>query len=292
MIVVTLTDCPPKLRGDLSKWLMEINTGVYVGKLSARVREELWSRICENISHGRATMVYSANNEQGMEFRIHNTSWEPVDYEGLTLIRRPAKPSVENPKYDQPSKARTWQKLNSMNAGKAKKKQQEGYVVIDLETTGLQKETDEIIELAAVRVIDHKIAGEFSVLIRTEKKLSNEITELTGIRQEMLEESGLPLAEAIEQFCGFIGSSAMVGHNISFDRVFLNRACAKLGRDLIHNIGKDTLSMARRCVKEVPDYKLATLAKHFGIPIEEKHRALADCKTTFLLYEKLNEIQG
>ena len=73
MIVVTLTDCPPRLRGDLSKWLLEINTGVYVGQLNKRVREELWKRICDNLPRGRATMVYSANNEQGMEFRVHNT---------------------------------------------------------------------------------------------------------------------------------------------------------------------------------------------------------------------------
>ena len=51
MVVVVLTDCPPKLRGDLSKWFFEINTGVYVGNVSARVRERIWKRICENIKH-------------------------------------------------------------------------------------------------------------------------------------------------------------------------------------------------------------------------------------------------
>ena len=45
MTVVVVTDCPAKLRGDLTKWMIEINTGVYVGNLSARVREELWIRI-------------------------------------------------------------------------------------------------------------------------------------------------------------------------------------------------------------------------------------------------------
>ena len=57
MVVITLSDCPPKVRGDLSKWLIEINTGVYVGQVSMRVREELWKRICENLHTGRATMV-------------------------------------------------------------------------------------------------------------------------------------------------------------------------------------------------------------------------------------------
>ena len=52
MIVITLTDCPPKVRGDLSKWLLEISTGVYVGNLSARVRTELWGRICEHVKAG------------------------------------------------------------------------------------------------------------------------------------------------------------------------------------------------------------------------------------------------
>ena len=89
MVVVTLTDCPPKLRGDLTKWLMEINTGVYVGKVSARIREMLWTRICEHLSQGRATMVYSTNNEQGMEFCVHNSSWKPVDFDGLQLVMRP-----------------------------------------------------------------------------------------------------------------------------------------------------------------------------------------------------------
>ena len=50
MVVVTMTNCPSKLRGDLSKWLCEINTNVYVGQISARVRDALWDKICENIN--------------------------------------------------------------------------------------------------------------------------------------------------------------------------------------------------------------------------------------------------
>ena len=83
MIVVSMTNCPPKLRGDLTKWLMEINTGVYVGQVSARVREALWKRICENIGSGQATMVFSTNNEQHMDFYVHNSSWIPVDLDGM-----------------------------------------------------------------------------------------------------------------------------------------------------------------------------------------------------------------
>lgn len=86
MIVLSLSNCPPKLRGDLSKWLVEINAGVYVGRVSARVRDELWQRVCENLRDGRATMVFRANTEQGMDFRVHNTTWIPVDYDAFPRV--------------------------------------------------------------------------------------------------------------------------------------------------------------------------------------------------------------
>ena len=90
-----MTDCPPRLRGDLSKWLQEINTGVYVGNVNSRVRDAIWNRVCENLKTGRATMVFSTNNEQKMDFRVHNTLWTPVDFEGIQLMRRPLPNSSE-----------------------------------------------------------------------------------------------------------------------------------------------------------------------------------------------------
>lgn len=90
MIVVVLTVSPPKLRGHLTRWLFEISAGVYVGKVSARVRELLWEQIKENIGKGRAVMAYATNNEQGLEFQTIGQEWEPVDYEGLELILRPS----------------------------------------------------------------------------------------------------------------------------------------------------------------------------------------------------------
>lgn len=89
MIVIVLTDSPPKLRGHLTRWLFEISPGVYVGKVSARVRELLWEQVKENIALGRAIMTYSSNNEQGLEFVTIGQEWEPVDYEGLELMMRP-----------------------------------------------------------------------------------------------------------------------------------------------------------------------------------------------------------
>ena len=85
-----MTNCPPRLRGDLSKWLCEINTGVYVGNVSSRVRDALWDRVCQNLKNGQATLVFTTAGEQRMDFRTHNTTWEAVDFDGIKLMRRPA----------------------------------------------------------------------------------------------------------------------------------------------------------------------------------------------------------
>lgn len=88
MIVVVLSVCPEKLRGELTRWLLEISAGVYVGHVPARVRDLLWLRITEDVFRGRALMVHTARNEQRMTFRVHNHAWETVDHEGLVLMRR------------------------------------------------------------------------------------------------------------------------------------------------------------------------------------------------------------
>ena len=67
-----MTNCPPRLRGDLSKWLCEINTGVYVGNVSSRVRDAVWDRVCQNLKNGQATLVYTAAGEQRM---LLNSGW-------------------------------------------------------------------------------------------------------------------------------------------------------------------------------------------------------------------------
>ena len=88
-MVLVLTACPAGLRGDLTKWLMEISPGVFVGDPSARVRDLLWERSVELSREGRVLLVHSANNEQGMLFRTHRHSWRPSDFDGLTLMTRP-----------------------------------------------------------------------------------------------------------------------------------------------------------------------------------------------------------
>lgn len=89
MVVIVLSACPVGLRGHLTRWFLEISAGVFVGHVSARVRDLLWLNVCEMTSGGRALIVFSVPGEQRMDFRVHNHHWTPTDFDGLTLMMRP-----------------------------------------------------------------------------------------------------------------------------------------------------------------------------------------------------------
>lgn len=79
------------MRGYLTRWLLEISAGVFVGNVSTRVRELMWVRTKEMTRTGRAIMVFSARNEQRLSFLVHGHHWEPVDLDGITLMLRPSR---------------------------------------------------------------------------------------------------------------------------------------------------------------------------------------------------------
>ncbi|AJM76845.1 type I-E CRISPR-associated endoribonuclease Cas2e [Rathayibacter toxicus] len=95
MIVLVLTACPSGLRGHLSRWLLEISPGVFVGHISARVRDLLWERVLELAKDGRAILIHSTKGEQRLAFKVHRHDWQPTDFDGVQLMLRPAKPSEQ-----------------------------------------------------------------------------------------------------------------------------------------------------------------------------------------------------
>jgi CRISPR-associated protein Cas2 len=100
MTVIVVAACPVGLRGHLTRWLLEISAGVFVGRVSARVRGLLWERTVEMVKTGRAIMVFASSNEQGLDFKVHKHEWQPIDIDGVTLMLRPneqADPSVDLP---------------------------------------------------------------------------------------------------------------------------------------------------------------------------------------------------
>lgn len=91
MVVLILEHVTPSVRGELTRWLLEPRAGLFVGSVSAMVREKLWESIQKKSPRCAMTLLYSARTEQGFAVRTYgDTTRQVVDYEGLALIRRPA----------------------------------------------------------------------------------------------------------------------------------------------------------------------------------------------------------
>lgn len=162
----------------------------------------------------------------------------------------------------------------------------EDYVVVDLETTGLDPSYDEIIEFAAVRIENGTAVSEFQSLVKPAFPIDGFITELTGITNEML--STAPSMESmLPRFIEFVGTSVVVAHNANFDVNFLYDACIShkpFGNDFI-----DTMRLSRRLFRQERHHRLGDLTERFGIAGEIEHRALSDVLKTQACYEYMKK---
>ena len=90
MTILILERVSPSLRGELTRWLLEPKTGVFIGTLSTRVREKLWEKACVGAKDGACMMAHTTNNEQGYSFSVYgDTSRTITEWEGLQLVTRP-----------------------------------------------------------------------------------------------------------------------------------------------------------------------------------------------------------
>ena len=89
MTVLILENISPGFRGEVTQWLLEVKAGVFVGNISAGVRQRLWKNVKDNVNDGAALIVYSAQNEQGFQMDVCRTPERSVvDLEGIYLIKR------------------------------------------------------------------------------------------------------------------------------------------------------------------------------------------------------------
>ena len=158
------------------------------------------------------------------------------------------------------------------------------FVVVDLETTGLDSTQHEIIEIGAIRVNrDSNIHDTLQALIKPTQRIPKKISKMTGISQDMVDRDGEPIGKMMEEFAKFIGDLPLVVFNADFDMAFLRRA-AKQHNLVIGNPVSCALKMARRAWPGRKSYRLRDLAKDGGLLGEGTHRALDDCKRALIVY--------
>lgn len=286
--VITLKKVPNSLRGDLTRWMQEIATGVYVGNFNSRVREALWQRIIDTVGDGEATMSFAFRNEIGYSFQTINAARQVVDYDGIPLVLLPSENDGERDGsitagFSNASKMHRARRVASPNIDNVQRE----YVFLDIETTGLDVEKDRIIEVGSIKVSGEKEVM-FQRLIKTEIEVPDVIENLTGINGSKLSSEGIELKQCIAEFMEFIGKSDLIGYNIRFDIKFLNKALSDLALAPIHNKTIDLMQEAKKRNMFQINYKLETTLREYGIDQTVQHRALKDAKLIYQLYKAMN----
>ena len=154
-------------------------------------------------------------------------------------------------------------------------------VALDLETTGLDIRQDKIIEIGMIRFDGSQVLDTYQTFVNPDRPIPPTVSQLTHITNPMV--SNAPhILDVLEEVADFVGSDAIVGHNVGFDLGFLQRY-----KILTRNRCTDTYELASVLLPRAGRYKLSALAEQFGIDAEGKHRALADCTMTMKLYNRL-----
>ncbi|WP_017429516.1 type I-E CRISPR-associated endoribonuclease Cas2e [Vreelandella jeotgali] len=88
MLVVVTEAVPPRMRGRLAIWLLEVRAGVYVGDVNKRIREMIWEQVLTLAEDGNVVMAWASSHESGFEFQTYGSNRrQPIDYDGLRLVR-------------------------------------------------------------------------------------------------------------------------------------------------------------------------------------------------------------
>ncbi|MEA3313470.1 MAG: exonuclease domain-containing protein [Caldisericota bacterium] len=155
-------------------------------------------------------------------------------------------------------------------------------VFFDLETTGLNIERDEVIEVGAIKVRNNQVIEKLNTFVRPSCNIPQLITNLTGITFEDVEKA--PDVEDVKKrLKDFIGNYPLIAHNVSFDRAFLE----KLLGEKIENEFFDTLELSRFFFPSLTSHSLQNLVKTLSIEKDEAHRALSDAMMMYLLFQRI-----
>lgn len=154
------------------------------------------------------------------------------------------------------------------------------FVAIDVETTGLSPVNNELIEISAIKYNGNKKIDTFSTLVKPKMPIPYRITEITGITNDMVRNSP-QIEEVMPSLIEFVGDNPIVAHNANFDYKFIQNYS---NDSFSKNKVIDTVQIGRRLYPELPNHKLGTIAKYIGITEDGFHRAEFDCECCAKIY--------
>lgn len=159
------------------------------------------------------------------------------------------------------------------------------HVVLDIESTGLDAQVDEVVEIACQRWARNVELDRLHLLLKPSRPL-DESASVHGLDEALLRREGRPPAQALTELADYVGASLVVGHNVGFDLGMLHAQASRLGVRLSLQAHEDTLRLARRVLR-TGSMRLGELATRLSLRTEPTHRAMDDVGATQALLEAL-----
>lgn len=254
MIVVILSRCPPSLRGDISKWLYEVSTGVYVGNIAARVRDALWERILSSMGTGKAIMVFSADNDQRFDVRVHNTEWNLQEIDGIKVMMRQSES-------EPPVPAKGFSKASHMRRATNPPKRTSGHHVALMVVMSSPS-----VEFGKITAIEYAVINGGSVVKHGKWRDGADGPSMGDVRNAVSKAEHLVMYRA--------------GRQIQFLRAF--DICPDISADRV----VDVYEVAREKLYNLDDLSIEGLCRHFGVESDWKANVISIAK----IYDKLSKI--
>lgn len=286
--VITVKNVPKSLRGDLTKWMQEIATGVYVGNFNSKVREQLWNRVLDSIDGGEATISYSYRNEIGYSFNTINAQRKVVDLDGvpLVLLANTNEKIFEQQKgYSDASKIRKSRKFSNSNS-KNTEDSKNNYLILYIT---VDENTDNIETICSYKEVNFEEEYIFITLSVEDKKYIINKTGITNTNTYI----GVELLNAIEELSIFLEGYTIVSYGLSRELEILSKNMLEYDcgdiydykiYDLEKFVKKDNLFLEA--------YDLENVFKEYEIEDIE----LADIKSLtrgiYMLSKKVNKFLG
>ncbi|CAM3133639.1 exonuclease domain-containing protein [Filibacter tadaridae] len=157
------------------------------------------------------------------------------------------------------------------------------YIVLDFETTGLRAGADQIIQIGAIKYINHERTATLSTYINPQRHIPLRVTQLTGISNDTVNSAPI-INEKVDTLLDFIGDLPIIAHNASFDMGFLYALENIEGIEIPEYTVIDTVKLARKVITETPNHKLTTLTNYLQLE-HDAHDAIGDCLATAAIYQ-------
>lgn len=286
--VITVKNVPKSLRGDLTKWMQEIATGVYVGNFNSKVREQLWSRVLDSIDGGEATISYSYRNEIGYSFDTINARRKVVELDGVPLVlltNTNEKIFGRQKGYSDASKIRKSRKFSNSNS-KNTEDSKNNYLILYIT---VDENTDNIETICSYKEVNFEEEYIFITLSVEDKKYIINKTGITNTNTYI----GVELLNAIEELSIFLEGYTIVSYGLSreleiLSKYMLEHDCGDIYDYKIYDLEK----FVKKDNFFLEVYDLENVFKEYEI----KDIELADIKSLtrgiYMLSKKVNKFLG